>query len=201
MRPIDGTLRMALVLGFVAGVTICGLGVWLVYLGSTGPSRIQFFGQSIDSTSVGVSALFIGATTLVLLFRRVLTSVDRTFHLPQPHNGESNVSSRLVTPPRAAGLSIESLDALGEIVSGLSTTQLAMLRHVASSYEHGVHIPDLQDTLGLSRQEVVYRARDLQSAGLVKIEILTDQCVFLSPSVGALLARSPGAVRAILDLS
>ena len=63
------------VCGSVVGLLLAGLGVVLVYLGATGSSKINLFGNSLSSESVGVAAIFIGRV-IIVAFRRVLTSHD-----------------------------------------------------------------------------------------------------------------------------
>ena len=60
----------------IAGMAMAGIGAYLVYLGSTGSSEFQFFGQQFKSSNIGVAAIFIGAAMIVLVLRRLLKSVD-----------------------------------------------------------------------------------------------------------------------------
>jgi len=54
------------------------LGVVLVIKGGeAGRSVISLFGQQIETQSVGVACIFIGAVTLVLVIRRILKTWDR----------------------------------------------------------------------------------------------------------------------------
>jgi hypothetical protein len=45
--------RMVIVGALIAGVVFAGLGVWLVYFGTTGDTEFSFFGQTLKSTNVG----------------------------------------------------------------------------------------------------------------------------------------------------
>jgi len=56
----------------IVGTLLAGMGVVLVYLGSTGATKMHFFGQSFDSANVGIAAIFLGAATIVLVLRSVL---------------------------------------------------------------------------------------------------------------------------------
>jgi hypothetical protein len=65
---------------FIVCSLIALLGVVLVYLGSTGDSQMRLFGQELTTTNVGISAIFIGSVSLVLLIRRVMKSLDIAIH-------------------------------------------------------------------------------------------------------------------------
>jgi hypothetical protein len=69
-------LPMAIGILILAGL-FGGMGVMLVYLGAKGTTTLTLFGQHLETASVGVSALFIGAVTVVLVLRRLLKSVER----------------------------------------------------------------------------------------------------------------------------
>ena len=56
----------------IFGAIIAGMGIVLVYLGSTGAARIRFFGQSFDSANVGIGAIFLGAVTVVIVLTRLM---------------------------------------------------------------------------------------------------------------------------------
>jgi hypothetical protein len=51
------------------------LGVILVYKGATGTSHFSLFGQTVETASVGVASLFIGAVVVVILIRQVMKTV------------------------------------------------------------------------------------------------------------------------------
>lgn len=75
------TITMALLIimafGVIAGVLLAGFGVVLVLHGSVNAtSSIHLFGQTIDTTSVGVAGVLIGAVVVILTIRRVLESLD-----------------------------------------------------------------------------------------------------------------------------
>ena len=63
---------MIIVGTLVFGAMIAGMGVLLVYLGSTGPSTIHFAGQTLDSANVGIGAIFLGAVTVVVVILALL---------------------------------------------------------------------------------------------------------------------------------
>jgi len=58
-------------------IIICFLGVWLVYLKSTGVVKFNLFGQEFYSNNVGIAAIFIGAVSFILAFRRIIKSMER----------------------------------------------------------------------------------------------------------------------------
>jgi len=63
--------------GVVAGVILAGFGVVLALNGAANAtSSIHFFGQTIDTTSVGVACIAMGAIVVTLTIQRVLNSLD-----------------------------------------------------------------------------------------------------------------------------
>jgi len=77
LRTATPLLKLVIIGGFVTGIALAGFGVWLVYLGATGRTEFSFFGQTFKSTNVGVTGIFLGAATIVLLVRRALKSLDQ----------------------------------------------------------------------------------------------------------------------------
>ena len=63
----------------IVGLFLAGLGVILVYLGATGNSKLNIFGSTVSSESVGIPAIFIGGVLVILVYRRILTSHDIIF--------------------------------------------------------------------------------------------------------------------------
>jgi hypothetical protein len=76
IRATTPILKVVIIGIFIVGFGLAVLGVILVYLGSTGDTKFAFFGQTFSSTSVGIPAIFIGSTAIVLLVRRALKSLD-----------------------------------------------------------------------------------------------------------------------------
>ena len=74
-----GTKLLVLVAvgGILLGVVFGVLGLLLVIKGSESASKIDLFGQSISTGSVGVAALFIAAVSVAIVVKRVLTSFDQ----------------------------------------------------------------------------------------------------------------------------
>lgn len=81
---------------FVTGILIAVLGIVFVCIGTSGDTQFNFFGQSFQSTNVGITAIFIGAALIVLNIRRVLKSHD----LRNGHQSleKSNKSNRVTIP-------------------------------------------------------------------------------------------------------
>lgn len=63
---------------FFAAILFAILGVVFIIAGSTGETEFSFFGQSFKSTHVGIAAIFLASTIIVLNIRRVLRSIERT---------------------------------------------------------------------------------------------------------------------------
>jgi hypothetical protein len=68
-RPV---LTIIAVGTLIFGALIAGMGIVLVYLGSTGAARIRFFGQSFDSANVGIGAIFLGSVTVVIILTALM---------------------------------------------------------------------------------------------------------------------------------
>jgi hypothetical protein len=95
--PSDGGVRPAMMhvevarplLSIIAvgtmifGAIISGMGIVLVYLGSKGVTKIQFFGQSFDSANVGIGAIFLGASTVVIVLTRLMKRLKELAALPK----------------------------------------------------------------------------------------------------------------------
>ena len=77
VRATSPVLTLVILGGFVSGIIMAGLGIWLVYLGATGVTEFSFFGQTFKSANVGIAAIFLGAAVIVLLVRRALSSLDQ----------------------------------------------------------------------------------------------------------------------------
>ena len=77
VRTISTPLLIIAAFGVFSGLVLAALGVVLVLNGSgTATSSIHLFGQSIDTTSVGVACIVTAAIVIVLIIRRVLKSFD-----------------------------------------------------------------------------------------------------------------------------
>jgi hypothetical protein len=76
-EPHAALLSQIAVGSFIVGAFLAALGVILVYLGSTGDTEFNLFGQTFKSQSVGVAAIFIGAVLIVLNIRRMLNAIKK----------------------------------------------------------------------------------------------------------------------------
>ena len=187
-RQIGFMLTLALVIGLVAGITLAGFGVWLVALGATGNAVVELLGQHLNSTNVGLSAIFIGAVTLLFVVRRTLASVDRFAALaPDEPN-----------PAPAAPVTAVPTDDIIERVRTLSDDQAQLFKAIFTS-KNGLNVADLLDRMAVSRAEVVYRARDLRERGLVEILTQTDQKFELSRPVRELKPGARSKIAAMLE--
>jgi len=63
---------------FATGIVVSIIGVLLIVVGGAGTnSSVDLFGQSIKTTNVGVTTVFIGVMMVIMNIRRVLKSFDR----------------------------------------------------------------------------------------------------------------------------
>lgn len=190
-RQLGGMMFLSLAIGLVAGLSLAGFGVWLVSLGAQGTAKVSLLGQRLDSTNVGVTSIFIGAVTLLSVVRWTLRSINDLAKHPAPP------ATPAASPTQAAPDPALTLEGLHERVRVLSAEQRELLAMISAS-PRGAMVIDVQDALGVSRAEAVYRARDLVATGLVEIVTQTDQCFMLSRGVRALKeADSAGVVRVI----
>ncbi len=70
-------LSQIVLLTFAVGLLLAIIGIFLVYLGASGDTNFNFFGQEFKSTNTGIAAIFIGASLIVLNTRRLLASLDK----------------------------------------------------------------------------------------------------------------------------
>jgi B-block binding subunit of TFIIIC len=93
----------------------------------------------------------------------------------------------------------KSLEGLKRRLDRISKDNAALLKLVAQSGQYGIYVNDLAKALVIPRDEVVYRAKDLQTAGLVEVLALTDVNVRLDENVAKLLgAKAPQFIAAYL---
>ncbi len=76
IKAAERTLQVAILGAYICGILVGCLGVFLVYLGATGTAEFVFFGQSLKSGNVGIAAIFVGVTSIVIVVRRALKSLD-----------------------------------------------------------------------------------------------------------------------------
>lgn len=75
-------LRLILLLGALLGGLLLLGGIYLAFASRMAETKFSLFGNDFSSTSVGVSMVFIGATLIIVTFRRVLKSIDHLASLP-----------------------------------------------------------------------------------------------------------------------
>jgi hypothetical protein len=79
-RPL---LTIIAVGAMIFGAIISGMGIVLVYLRTSGVTEIQFFGQSFDSSNVGIGAIFLGAATVVIVLTKLMKRLKELAALPK----------------------------------------------------------------------------------------------------------------------
>lgn len=60
----------------VAAICFIVAGLTLVYLGATGDSSVDLFGSTIKSENAGIVSIFLGAVTLIILFRQAMQKIE-----------------------------------------------------------------------------------------------------------------------------
>lgn len=76
VRAKEPILKQLTLGGYLIAALFALLGVWLVYLGSTGMTEFSFFGQQFKSANVGIAAIFLAAVVVVLMMRSVVRAMD-----------------------------------------------------------------------------------------------------------------------------
>ena len=78
VSAITRPLTLIAGLGVIAGIVFGGYGVVLILLGyEARRSTIRFFGQSIETTSVGVACIFVGAVVVGITIHSAFKSLDK----------------------------------------------------------------------------------------------------------------------------
>lgn len=90
IRSSTPLLRIIVIGAFIAGIIIAGIGIVLVFQGDSAETEFSFFGQTFKSQSVGIAAIFIGASVIVLLIRRSLKSMDLAIHAESKPKADEN---------------------------------------------------------------------------------------------------------------
>jgi len=77
-KPSSDSIQKYILIGtFFAATFFAILGVIFILTGSTGDTEFSFFGQSFKSTHVGIAAIFLASTIIVLNIRQVLKNIER----------------------------------------------------------------------------------------------------------------------------
>lgn len=151
---------------------------------------VIFIGVSLWIFSRSSTAFAVYAIAVLALFGGFVVWTDAKLQIEV----DKRSSAGLDHPPAQKPWTADELK--GEITR-LSATQRFILSAAAQSGGGGVLITDLISEPALNRGEVYYRARELQSAGLIQITQLTDYHFALSDSVKRVMQRSP-AIQSLL---
>jgi len=85
---------------------------------------------------------------------------------------------------------MKSLESLKRQLDRISLKNAALLKIVAQTDQYGIYVNDLATKLGVSHDEAVYRAKELQTVGLVEVLSLTDLNVRLNDDVSKILGAN-----------
>ena len=86
----------------------------------------------------------------------------------------------------------KSLDALKRKLDRMSEANANIVKIVGNSGKYGVYVNDLAAKANQSRDEVVYRLKDLEKEGLVEVLSLTDMNARLNEDVLKVLGANAG---------
>jgi len=78
VQATRGHYRMLIIGAYLTGTVITGAGVALAVVRPDGDTLMKFLGQTFESTSVGITAIFIGAVVVMRLIGSATRSLDRT---------------------------------------------------------------------------------------------------------------------------
>ena len=90
---ISPLLKVIIYGTFIIGLGFAFIGVWLVYLGATGQTEYNFFGQSFKSVNVGISSVFIGGVIIIILIKRAFKTIDLGISNTKTENDELDTLS------------------------------------------------------------------------------------------------------------
>ena len=147
-------LKIIIYGAFFIGISFALIGVWLVYLGFTGLTEFNLLGQSFKSVNVGIGGVFIGGVVVSLTLRRAFQTIE---------SGMNHTANEIQAEVKRNQ-------------QQLSEKQLEFLIMIADKGERGAYACQLEreNKIGLSRDDIVYRARDLESNGYISIRNLSD---------------------------
>ncbi len=75
-QAITPIIRFIVIITFIFGSIFLILGIVLIYIGATGDVKLSFLGQSIESTNIGIVAIFLGAILFVTIVLRAFKSLE-----------------------------------------------------------------------------------------------------------------------------
>jgi hypothetical protein len=78
VKEVTPLIITIIILFFILAIFIILTGGYLTFQGQTADTELEFFGQSMKSSNIGIAAIFIGAVMMVLLTTRALKTFDRT---------------------------------------------------------------------------------------------------------------------------
>lgn len=82
-RHVTPVVKFYLISGLVFGFGIACLGVWLVYIHSSGHTEFSLLGMSFKSENIGIAAIFLGSVVAIVSLRNVnrllITTVNAKF--------------------------------------------------------------------------------------------------------------------------
>jgi len=76
IRAGNPVLIITALLGGILAATFIAAGIVLVFLGESKDTKFEIFGASFESQSVGFASIFLGAVTVVLIIRKVLSTLS-----------------------------------------------------------------------------------------------------------------------------
>jgi len=69
-------IRFIVIFAFMFGSILLILGIVLIGIGAAGDVKLSFFGQSIESTNIGIAAIFLGAILFATIVLRAFKSLE-----------------------------------------------------------------------------------------------------------------------------
>ena len=94
-------IRFIVIFAIIFGFILVILGIVLICIGAQGDVKLSFFGQSIESTNIGIVAIFLGGVLFVTIVLRALESLET---LGQTDKSIQNVARVIrIGTPRLSG--------------------------------------------------------------------------------------------------
>jgi len=176
IKYTSAVLKIVVLGACLIGIVFCVSGIWFVYLGSSGATEFTFFGQTFKSVNAGIAALFLGASTVVLLFRRALRTLDSAIRAETPP-GRADTALATHWPQK------KTMATLTKKIKALSDTQWLIFSGVAAT--EGIQASSLMRRLKLNSSVFHLRIRSLQQEELLSPS--DDLCLYLHPKAARLL--------------
>lgn len=77
VERVTELLKFLAILGVAAGLCICGFSIWLVMVStSNGSSKINIFGQIIETNSIGMAGIFLGTVLVGATLKQVFKFLE-----------------------------------------------------------------------------------------------------------------------------